>query len=229
VAHDGLFGIPEWLFVGLGVGVCVSLLAAGLFVLADRRYPTRNVSRDRNSGDDRKREELRAYLDAIGEQYAEDHPVEGQPVAFYLPERDVAITFDARAYYRIERAGTVAVLVEHEMPGVQLGARLPFEVPQYGVGPGSGSGAGPGSSAGARGTDGGFGATAGTGVGARAGYRDPASAAFAELGVPAGATLDEVKAAYRRRVKETHPDQGGDEDEFKRVREAYTTAKKHAG
>ena len=59
--------------------------------------------------------------------------------------------------------------------------------------------------------------------------RDPATAAFAELGVPATATLDEVKSAYRQKVKEVHPDQGGDEDDFKRVREAYTTAKQHAG
>ena len=58
---------------------------------------------------------------------------------------------------------------------------------------------------------------------------DPATAAFEELGVEVGASLDEVKAAYRRKVKEVHPDQGGDEDEFKRVREAYTRAKQHAG
>jgi curved DNA-binding protein CbpA len=53
-------------------------------------------------------------------------------------------------------------------------------------------------------------------------------AAFAELGVPATASVEEVKRAYRRRVKDVHPDQGGDEDEFKRVREAYTLAKQHA-
>jgi hypothetical protein len=112
----------------------------------------------------------------------------------------VAITFDARAYYRIEHSGTYAVLVEHEMPGLHLGRRLPFETPEVGSGP-------------------------------RTDRRrhDPTAAAFAELGIEAGADSEEVRAAYRRRVKEVHPDQGGDEDEFKRVREAYTTAKKHAG
>jgi len=211
VTHAGLFGIPEWLFVGLGVGIGVSVLAAGVFAVADRRYPSRAASRRGHGGDIRRRAELRDYLDAIGESYAEEHPVEGQSVAFYLPERDVAITFDARAFYRIERADSHAVLVEHEMPGAQLGQRLPFETPDVGFGADTDDDA----------SD--VGATSyGTG-------RDPAAAAFAELGVSAEATVDEVKSAYRRRVKETHPDQGGDEDEFKRVREAYTTAKKHAG
>ena len=212
VTHAGLFGIPEWLFVGLGIGIGVSVLAAGVFAVADRRYPSRAASRHGHGGDTRRRAELRDYLDAIGESYAEDHPVEGQAVAFYLPEHDVAITFDARAFYRIERADTHAVLVEHEMPGAQLGQRLPFETPDIGFGAdrdGAGDEYGP------------------TGYGVAG--RDPAAAAFAELGVSAGATVEEVKSAYRRRVKETHPDQGGDEDEFKRVREAYTTAKKHAG
>jgi DnaJ-domain-containing protein 1 len=58
--------------------------------------------------------------------------------------------------------------------------------------------------------------------------RDPIRAAFAELGVPVTASIEEVTRAYRQRVKEVHPDQGGDEAEFKRVREAYTTAKEHA-
>jgi len=38
-----------------------------------------------------------------------------------------------------------------------------------------------------------------------------------------------VKSAYRDRVKQVHPDHGGDEADFKRVREAYTLAKQHAG
>ncbi len=201
VVHDAVFGLPHWLVVGLGLGVASSVLAAVLFVAADRLYPSPRAHRRRDDGEHRRRAELRDYLDAIGESYAEDHFVEGQHIAFYLPERDVAITFDAHAYYRIDRSPTHPVLVEHEMPGVHLGDRLPFEVPDVDFGPAE--------------TDG--------------EHRDPATAAFEELGVSASASLDEVKAAYRRKVKEVHPDQGGDEDEFKRVREAYTTAKRHAG
>ena len=189
--------LPEWLIVGTLLGVAGSLVVTGLFLVADRLYPTRTpTSEGRRDGEGRRRDELRAYLQAIDEPYAEDHFVEGQHVAFYLPKRDVAITFDARAFYRIERSPTTPVLVEHEMPGVQLGARLPFETPDVGI----------------------------------EAERDrvhPATAAFRELGLPAGATLSEVKTAYRRRVKEVHPDRGGDEDAFKRVREAYTTAKQH--
>lgn len=197
---DGLDALPRWFLVGVVLGLAASLFAASAFVLALRYLPAKNRHEPRQRGDSRRRSELREYLDAIDEPYAEDHPVRGQTVAFYLPARDVAITFDARAYYRIERSDTVAVLVEHEMPGVHLGDRLPFETPAVDAG-----------------------------VATDAKDRDPVSAAFAELGVPAGASLAEVKAAYRRRVKETHPDQGGDEDEFRRVREAYTTARKHAG
>ena len=197
---DALFGLPRWLLIGLALGVASSVVAACLFVAADRRYPSRQAHRRRDDGEHRRRAELREYLDAIDEPYAEDHPVDGRPVAFYLPERDVAITFDAQAYYRIDRSPTHPVLVEHEMPGVHLGDRLPFEVPDVDFGPEDDEE-----------------------------RRDPAVAAFSELGVSTSASLDEVKAAYRRKVKEVHPDQGGDEDEFKRVREAYTTAKRHAG
>lgn len=200
MAVDGLFALPRWLLVGLGLGFVSSLLAAGLFIVADRFYPATATGGRRRDGERRRRLELREYLDAIDEQYAENHFVEGQPVAFYLPERDVAITFDARAYYRIERSGTHAVLVEHEMPGIHLGDRLPFDVRDVDVGRPAGED-----------------------------RHDPTVAAFAALDLPVTATLAEVKSAYRRKVKETHPDQGGDEDEFKRVREAYTTAKKHAG
>ncbi len=191
--------LPEWLVVGTLLGVACSALVAVLFVAANRLFPSRSVTGgERRDGEGRRRDELRAYLQAIGEPYAEDHPVEGQSVAFYLPERDVAITFDAQAFYRIERSPTTPVLVEHEMPGVQLGARLPFETPDVDFGPPERE------------------------------RTSAATAAFRELGLPAGATMEEVRTAYRRRVKEVHPDRGGDEDAFKRVREAYTTAKQHA-
>jgi len=170
--------LPEWLVFGLLLGIAGSLFVAVL----------------------RRRAEIREYLDAIDEQFAENHYVEGQHVAFYLPRRDVAITFDARAYYRIERSPTTPVLVEHELPGVNLGQRLPFETPEVSLGPEP----------------------------EPEPPADPARQAFAELGLRESATLAEVKSAYRDRVKQVHPDHGGDEEEFKRVREAYTLAKQHA-
>jgi hypothetical protein len=197
VLAEGAFGLPHWLLVGVGLGLASSAGVAVLFVTAVRLFPAAPVERS-DGGERRRRTEIRDYLDAIDEQYAEDHLVEGQSVAFYLPRRDVAVTFDPRAYYRIDRSDTDAVLVEHELPGFQLGTRLPFEAPD--VDPESGESA-----------------------------VDPLGAALAELGVSTDAELSEVRAAYRRRVKETHPDHGGDEEEFRRVREAYTTAREHAG
>ena len=41
------------------------------------------------------------------------------------------------------------------------------------------------------------------------------------LGVRRGASPDEVRAAWRRRVLATHPDRGGDEAAFADVSEAY--------
>jgi DnaJ-class molecular chaperone with C-terminal Zn finger domain len=59
-----------------------------------------------------------------------------------------------------------------------------------------------------------------TGVGAS---DDPTPReACSVLGVDPGADERAVREAYRSRVKEVHPDtEGGDQDEFKRVREAY--------
>jgi len=44
---------------------------------------------------------------------------------------------------------------------------------------------------------------------------------YAVLGVDRNSTEAEIKAAHRRRVKETHPDIGGDAEEFKLVQAAY--------
>ena len=41
------------------------------------------------------------------------------------------------------------------------------------------------------------------------------------LGVPRGASVDEIKAAYRKLALATHPDKGGSADEFFRVARAY--------
>jgi hypothetical protein len=208
VVHDGLYGLPEWLVVGLLAGLACSVVAAILFYVADRRFPAPADQGAGHADETRRRAELRTYLDAIEERYVEEATVAGQRVAFYLPGRDVAVTFDPRAYYRIDRTDTYAILFEHEMPGSHLGDRLPFEVPDVGVG-GEASGD----------------SVAGGGVEQREGG---AAAAFAELGVDADADLAEVRTAYRERVKEVHPDQGGDEASFQRVQEAYATAKEHA-
>jgi hypothetical protein len=46
--------------------------------------------------------------------------------------------------------------------------------------------------------------------------------AYRVLGLDADADSEEVRRAYRRRVKSVHPDrESGDEEEFKRVKEAY--------
>lgn len=45
--------------------------------------------------------------------------------------------------------------------------------------------------------------------------------AYRTLDVEQGADEATVRRAYRERVKEVHPDRGGDEEEFKRVTDAY--------
>jgi hypothetical protein len=41
------------------------------------------------------------------------------------------------------------------------------------------------------------------------------------LGLRAGASLAEVKSAFRKRALETHPDRGGDAEAFREVQRAY--------
>jgi hypothetical protein len=197
VLPEFVLQLPPWLVVGLGMGVAASGLVALLFYVGGRLYPTAPVDPSRRvDGSTRRRAEIRDYLGAIDEPFAEDHPVHGRTIAFYLPSRDVAITFDAQAYFHIERAGTYAVLCEHEMPGAALGRRLPFEVPDLDP--------------------------------QLSELDDPIREAYDLLGLGATADPDEIKQAYRRRVKEVHPDHGGSQEEFKRLREAYTKAKDHA-
>ena len=55
---------------------------------------------------------------------------------------------------------------------------------------------------------------------------------YAILGVPPGAGPEEIRRAYRRAVKSAHPDAGGSEEEFRRIKDAYETLqdadKRHA-
>ena len=193
--------IPGWLELGLAIAGVISVVVAALFVVGERLFPTEPVTPAREaSGEWKRRREIREYLRAIDEPFAEEHFVAGTHVAFYLPGRDVAITFDAPAYFRIRNAETHAVLAEHEMPGRHLGGRLPFETPD------------PGEL---------FDEDAETDEGGAESVRR----AFDTLGLPRSASESEVKAAYRERVKDVHPDHGGDRETFERVREAYAAAR----
>lgn len=54
----------------------------------------------------------------------------------------------------------------------------------------------------------------------------PSESVWSTLGVTREVTPDELKAAYRRRVLETHPDHGGDDEAFRRVMRAYEEAQR---
>jgi hypothetical protein len=190
--------LPPWLVWGLVAGGLATVFVAGVFLIGGRLFPDDPTPSGRRvDGSTRRRAEIRSYLREIAEPFAEDHEVHDRTVEFYLPGRDVALTFDARAYFELERAGTYTVLCEYEMPGRALGRRLPFEVPEIG---------------GESDPHGG----------------DPVSTAFEHLGLSRDASLDEVRSAYRDRVKQVHPDHGGTQAEFKRLRKAYATAREHA-
>lgn len=182
------------MIAGVGLGIAATVVVAGIFYLGVRFIPdTGDASGDRILGSGRRRAEIRAYLRTIDEPFAEDYDLNGRTVAFYLLDRDVAITFDAQQFFRLESTDTYTVLYEYEMPGHRLGSRLPFDVPEVEPEPDSNR-------------------------------SDPIEAAFGELGLARTADRDDVRDAYRERVKRVHPDQGGDEAEFQRLREAYATA-----
>ena len=201
-----LLSLPRWVVVGVAAGAVVSAGVAATFVVAPRLLPDGSESsEERRSGRSTeaiRRSEIRDYLGRIDEQFAENAEVAGEQVAFLLPERDVAVTFDARTFLALERTPTHVILAEHEMPGVALGNRLPFETPDLSLGSEEPAD--------------------------REAQLGTADAAYDVLGLPHGADEEAVRRAYRRRVKEVHPDQGGDEEEFQRVQEAYDAAKRYA-
>lgn len=45
---------------------------------------------------------------------------------------------------------------------------------------------------------------------------------YRELGVEKDASADDIKRAYRKRARETHPDHGGNAEAFARVSTAMT-------
>lgn len=190
--------LPRWLVLGVAGGLACSLLVAGVFVAGRSVFPDRAPDEPSVSGDARRRAEIRQYLLAIDEPFAEDYPVDGRRVAFYLTRRDVAITFDPRAFYDLAGSTTDPVLVEHELPGSHLGSRLPFDTPPVDIG-----------------------ATA-----PRVDHPSlDQAAAYDLLGVPQTATADELRDAYREKVKSVHPDHGGDPDAFRELNDAYATAR----
>lgn len=220
-------GLPSWLVSGLLLGVAASVVVALVFVLGERYIPDPDRSGRRVGGPGQQRAELRAIFDEADEPFLEDYQLGTTTVAFYLPDRDVAITFDPRAYLRLVDGPSHVVLCEHGVPGATIGRRLPFDL---GVDTGRrATGAGPrdartGPRAGRAGPRGGrTGGDPGAGAG-----RDPVGDAFEFLGLSRDADADEVQSAYREQVKDLHPDQGGSEEEFKRLQEAYTTAKEYA-
>lgn len=187
--------IPGWLGAGLALGGLLVVVVTVIFVVGSRRFPEPQSSEaGTEHGEARRVIEIRNYLRSINESFIEDLMIAGRLVAFYLPDRDLAITFDAHDYFVLDRVVTHAVLVEYEMPGDAIGNRLPFETPPMRP------------SAADRGVE----------------------AALSTLGLSASATDEEVRAAYRERIKDAHPDHGGDQATFERVREAYTVARNRA-
>lgn len=56
-----------------------------------------------------------------------------------------------------------------------------------------------------------------------------AAEARSVLDIPPDADDATVRKAYRRRIKEVHPDQGGEEEEFRRVTAAYERLREQDG
>jgi len=198
----GPSGLPPWVIAGVALGAVASVGVALVFYFGSRLSPPREQPGGNDSGGigERRHAEIRAYLGAIDERFHEHHTIGEVTVPFYLPARDVAVTFDAHDYFRLDGTDVYAVLCEHEMPGRGLGRRLPFDVSE----PDQESPAG------------------------RSAPNRSVTDAFAELGLPPSADADAVRDAYRERVKDAHPDRGGDEETFRRVQEAYATASDHA-
>lgn len=121
--------LPSWLIDGVLLGLVAAAGVLGVYLIGMRWFDLGQPARDQYDPDGLRRAEVRAYLIAIGETAVESLEIGGIPTDFWLPKRQVAITFDADAYFRLRDAGVTAVLLEHEVPGDRIGPRLPFETP----------------------------------------------------------------------------------------------------
>lgn len=215
--------LPQWLVSGLLLGVAASVVVAAVFALGERYIPDPEPSGRRVGGARRQRAAIRAFFEEIGEPFYEDYEVGYTRVAFYLPERDVAITFDPRAFLRLDDTDTFVILCEHELRIATLARRLPFDVGRPSDGRSSGRRRSDRRTRGRR-----------TSRNRRVATERPPQGktvddAFDTLGLASDADEDAVKSAYRKQVKEVHPDQGGSQEEFQRLQDAYATAKEYAG
>lgn len=208
--------LPSWLASGLLLGLGASVVVAAVFALGERYIPDPEPRGRHVGGAARQREAISAFLDDIGEPFYEDYEVGYTRVAFYLPDRDVVITFDPRVYLRLDDTDTHVVLCEHEIRIAALARRLPFAV-------GASSGRTTGRRSGGRRSS-----RERRGTEARAPRGKAVDDAFGVLGLDRGADAEAVTSAYREQVKEVHPDQGGSQEEFQRLQDAYTLAKEHA-
>ena len=48
---------------------------------------------------------------------------------------------------------------------------------------------------------------------------------YSILGVPKNASDQDIRKAYKKQSMQHHPDRGGNEEQFKKVNEAYSTLK----
>lgn len=183
-----LDGLPSWLVQGTAWGLLATAAVLVVYLLGHRFFRVESAGRRTYDPDEVRRLEVRRYLARIGEPAREDATVAGETVDFWLSERGVAITFDARTFLALRRRDVVAVLLEHEVPGHRIGHRLPFDTPE---------------------------------IRAEPAPADELRWAYGTLGVGPDAGPAEVDAAYRERILEVHPDQGGDSDALGDVLRAY--------
>ena len=134
----------------------------------------------------------------------------------------VALPFGATTYLMWYHAS--GRLEERIRDARRTGRSRPGGGPRGPAGPGGRAGGSPfeGARRDARGTDGRRAAGGARGGATRRERSGPTRAeAYRTLGLDPDADEAAVREAYRERVKEVHPDRGGDEESFRRVTRAY--------